>query len=62
MHEVLVVAGEKSAEEHFLSIYSDIENVDQFKFFGVGGEEMINLGVECLFNLNSFSSMGFSYI
>lgn len=60
MHEVLVVAGEKSAEEHFLSIYSDIENVDQFKFFGVGGEEMINLGVECLFNLNSFSSMGFS--
>ena len=60
MSEVLVVAGEKSGEEHFLSLLKDFQRPDSINFFGVGGQEMKRAGVECFYDLNSFSSMGFS--
>ena len=61
MHEVLVIAGEKSAEEHFLSFSSDLkEAAGKIHFFGVGGKNMKSQGVELIYDLESFSSMGFT--
>ena len=61
MQEVLVIAGEKSGEEHFLSFCDDIININPgIRFFGVGGQEMKRQGVECLYETSEFSSMGFS--
>jgi len=61
MQEVLVIAGEKSAEEHFVSMFQDINlGCNDIHFYGVGGKEMSSLGVECIYDLNSFSSIGFT--
>lgn len=61
MQEVLVIAGEKSGEEHFLSFCDDIKSsTKEISFYGVGGDEMKKQGVECLYDLSEFSSMGFS--
>ncbi len=59
----LIIAGEKSGEEHALSFLpSLIEQIPDCDFFGVGGDEMKNHGVECLYHLRDFSSWGFSEV
>ncbi len=59
----LIIAGEKSGEEHAMSFLPDLmAKNSELKFFGVGGEEMQNLGVELLYHLKDFSSWGFSEV
>ena len=63
MKNVLVIAGEKSGEEHFLTLYREIlRECNEIKFFGVGGDEMKALGIKCLYDIDSFSTMGFSEV
>lgn len=55
----LVIAGEKSGEEHFLSFYPQLKQLlPNTKFFGVGGDEMSSMGFENLYHLKDFSSWG----
>lgn len=57
----LIVAGEKSAEEHALSFYPHLKNAcPGVEFFGVGGSDLAERGVELLYSLNDFSSWGIS--
>ena len=61
MNEVLVIAGEKSGEEHFLTFYDDlILKNPNTRFFGVGGREMKSKGIECIYDIDTFSTMGFT--
>lgn len=59
----LIIAGEKSGEEHakeFLSsLVDEFPNID---LFGVGGAFFQEKGVNLLYHLNDFSSMGFSEV
>ena len=56
-NQCLVVAGEKSGEEHFLSMWKELKDIE---FWGVGGSEMENKGVELLYHLKDFGSVRFS--
>lgn len=59
----LIIAGEKSGEEHALSFFSELRRqAPNTKFFGVGGEDLAQEGVEILYHLKEFSSMGFSEV
>jgi lipid-A-disaccharide synthase len=59
----LVIAGEKSGEDHFMSLYDGLmATIPDVKFFGVGGEEMKESGVELLYHLKEFSSWGYSEV
>ena len=59
----LIIAGEKSGEEHALSFFKELRfSSPDTKFFGVGGEEMKAAGVELLYNLKDFSSWGYSEV
>lgn len=59
----LIIAGEKSGEEHCMSFYRDlIADCPEVKFWGVGGDEMVSEGFECLYHLNDFSSWGISEV
>ncbi len=59
----LIVAGEKSGEEHAMSFLPDlIKTCPDAKIFGVGGDEMKSLGAELLYHLQDFSSWGFSEV
>jgi lipid-A-disaccharide synthase len=59
----LIVAGEKSGEEHVLSFFSELKRlVPEVNFFGVGGDELENQGMELIYHLREFSSMGFSEV
>lgn len=57
----LIIAGEKSGEEHALSFLPRVqERLPEVRFWGVGGEQLSNLGVELLYHLKDFSSWGYS--
>ena len=57
----LIIAGEKSGEEHTLSFFRELkENLPDCHFFGVGGDDLKNQGMEILYHLNDFSSWGYS--
>lgn len=57
----LIIAGEKSGEEHALSFFKELKfNSPDTKFFGVGGNDLKNQGMELLYDLKDFSSWGYS--
>jgi lipid-A-disaccharide synthase len=59
----LIIAGEKSGEEHALSFFRDLKtNSPGTHFFGVGGDELKKEGLELLYHLNDFSSWGYSEV
>ena len=59
----LIIAGEKSGEEHALSFFDDLQRASpETEFFGVGGDELKNAGLELLYHLNDFSSWGYSEV
>ncbi|MFL5785723.1 MAG: lipid-A-disaccharide synthase [Bacteriovoracaceae bacterium] len=63
MPSCLIIAGEKSGEEHALSFFPELVKLcPDTKFFGVGGDDLEKLGVELLYHLKDFSSMGFSEV
>lgn len=63
MRSCLIIAGEKSGEEHALSFFPELAKLaPDTKFFGVGGEDLEKLGVELLYHLKDFSSMGVSEV
>ena len=57
----LVVAGEKSGEEHFLSFFPALRlQCPEVSWWGIGGEHMHSQGVELLYHLKDFSTWGYS--
>lgn len=59
----LIIAGEKSGEEHAMSFLPDLlQRCPNLKLFGVGGDEMKALGVELNYHLKDFSSWGVSEV
>ncbi len=63
LENCLIIAGEKSGEEHCLSFFSDLkETAPNCKFWGVGGDELKREGMELLYHLKDFSSWGFSEV
>lgn len=60
-HQCLIIAGEKSGEEHGLSFLKKLKEISpETHFFGVGGSEFKKLQVECLYDIADFSSWGYS--
>ena len=63
MINCLLIAGEKSGEEHALSFLPQIiDKHPEIKFFGVGGDELKKIGVDLTYHLNDFSSWGISEV
>lgn len=63
MSSCLIIAGEKSGEEHAMSFFPRLKTLcPQTQFFGVGGEELKNSGLELLYHLNDFSTWGYSEV
>ena len=60
-HNCLIVVGEKSGEEHFLSFFSNLQaKCPEISWWGVGGNLMRSQGVELVYHLKDFSTWGFS--
>lgn len=63
MASCLIIAGEKSGEEHAMSFFPRLKELcPDTEFFGVGGEGLKAHGMELLYHLKDFSSMGFSEV
>ncbi len=59
----LLIAGEKSGEEHALSFLPALKALKpDLEFFGVGGDELQEQGMELCYHLKDFSSFGFSEV
>ena len=60
---VLIIAGEKSGEEHALTFLVGLKKLHpETKFWGVGGDELSAQGMELKYHLRDFSSWGFSEV
>jgi lipid-A-disaccharide synthase len=63
MNSCLIIAGEKSGEEHALSFFKTLKDRNpDCHFFGVGGDELFENGLELLYHLNDFSTWGYSEV
>ncbi len=63
MNSCLIIAGEKSGEEHAMTFFPELKRLcPQTTFFGVGGEDLQKMNVELIYHLKDFSSMGFSEV
>lgn len=63
MNSCLVIAGEKSGEDHALSFFPELKKLlPHTHFFGIGGDELAEAGLELLYHLNDFSSWGYSEV
>lgn len=63
MNSCLVIAGEKSGEDHALSFFPELKKLlPHTNFFGIGGDELADAGLELLYHLNDFSSWGYSEV
>lgn len=61
--QCLIIAGEKSGEEHCLSFLNTLKKErPDCHFFGVGGDELAREGMELIYHLKDFSSWGFSEV
>ncbi|MCY4643851.1 MAG: hypothetical protein OXB88_04480 [Bacteriovoracales bacterium] len=59
MTSCLIVAGEKSGEEHVLSFYDDlVADCPKTSFYGVAGDALEAKGFELLYHLRDFSTLG----
>lgn len=59
----LIIAGEKSGEEHALSFFNELKQKSpSTHFYGVGGDELKSAGLELVYHLNEFSSWGYSEV
>lgn len=59
----LLIAGEKSGEEHALSFLPELKQLRPgIQFFGVGGDELKADGMEIIYHLKDFSSFGVSEV
>ena len=55
----LIIAGEKSGEEHANSFFDDLKNANtEVEFFGVGGNDLREKGVDLIYHLDDFSTWG----
>ncbi|TDJ04896.1 MAG: lipid-A-disaccharide synthase [Deltaproteobacteria bacterium] len=62
-NNVLIIAGEKSGEEHALTFLKGLKIAcPDTKFWGVGGDELSAQGMELKYHLRDFSSWGFSEV
>lgn len=59
----LIIAGEKSGEDHSMTFLPSLrEKLPDCEFFGVGGSELEQQGVEILYHIKDFSSIGISSV
>lgn len=61
--QILLIAGEKSGEEHALSFVPELmRRFPELQFYGVGGDTLKEKGMELLYHLKDFSSWGFTEV
>lgn len=59
----LIIAGERSGEDHALSFFKELkEKCSNTTFYGVGGKRLESEGVELIYNLKDFSGIGISEV
>jgi lipid-A-disaccharide synthase len=63
LNSCLLIAGEKSGEEHAMTFFPELKKLSSdTQFYGVGGDDLKGEGMELLYRLEDFSSMGFSEV
>ncbi len=59
----LIIAGEKSGEDHAMTFYPQIKQLlPDTEFYGVGGSRLEEQGLEILYHLKDFSGIGISEV
>lgn len=60
-HKILMVAGEASADRHAAFVIRALRQLmPNVEIFGMGGPEMVQAGMECIYPMGELSVMGFT--
>lgn len=59
----LIIAGEKSGEDHAMTFFAELQkNTPSVEYFGVGGDKLKAAGVDLLYHVKDFSSVGITEV
>ena len=59
-NKILIIAGEVSGEMHGAALVAELKNSNSdLEFFGIGGDNMINAGVETIQHIKDMAFLGF---
>ena len=59
----LIIAGEKSGEDHTMTFFPELKKLaGDCEFFGVGGDKLKDQGVELMYHTRDFSSVGITEV
>ena len=59
MDKYFVIAGEKSGDDHGSKLINAINKIEKSEFIGIGGDKMINEGLDSLYPVEKMAVMGF---
>ncbi len=63
MNNCLIIAGERSGEEHCLEFFNSLKDqLPDIKFWGIGGDKLKNSGMEIIYDMKDLSAMGITSI
>lgn len=58
--KILIIAGEASGDLHGSSLINEIKNIDDnIEFLGIGGDKMIDAGLNAKYHINDMAFLGF---
>lgn len=60
---ILIIAGEVSGDLHASALIKELKTLDkELRFYGIGGDNMKESGVEIIYHLNKMAFMGFTEV
>ena len=59
-NKLLIIAGEASGDLHGSAVVRELKNIDEnIEIFGIGGDKMIEAGLQSKYHINEMSFLGF---
>lgn len=61
--KILIIAGEASGDLHGAGLIKEMKNLDpSIQFVGIGGDRMINAGLNAIYHINQMAFLGFAEV
>lgn len=62
-NKILIIAGEESGDLHGAALIKELRKIDNnIEIYGIGGDKMINVGMNSIFHINDMAFLGFTEV
>jgi lipid-A-disaccharide synthase len=62
-NKILIIAGEESGDLHGAALIKELRKIDNnIEIYGIGGDKMINVGMNSIYHINDMAFLGFTEV